>query len=64
MSEKQRKALIRFVRQNPKLIGSRFDSHFTFKDAQMLWEKLTEELNSMPGGCVKGWKSWRKVSIH
>lgn len=48
------------MRKHPELQSGKFSAAFTFKHAQKLWERITDELHQIPGA-VKNWKQWRKV---
>lgn len=50
------------MQKHPELQSGKFSATFTFKHAQKLWEKATDELHKIPGA-VKSWKQWRKVCI-
>jgi hypothetical protein len=60
-SEKQKKALVEFIKKNPQIIASKFSNSFTQKDAEAEWKKITDNLNSVPNGAIKEWSQWRKV---
>lgn len=62
VTEEQKTLLLEFMEKNPRLISGKFSADFTYKDATILWEKLTHILNSC-NGVNKEWKSWRKVSV-
>lgn len=59
----EQKILLQFMEDNQRLISCTFSADFTYKDATILWQKLTDILNSC-NGVSKDWKSWRKVSIY
>lgn len=63
VTEEQKTLLLQFMEENPRLMCGKFAADFTYKDATILWEKLTDILNSC-NGVNKDWKSWRKVSIY
>ncbi|GLV38131.1 uncharacterized protein CBL_10098 [Carabus blaptoides fortunei] len=56
----QKRMLIEFLKQNPKLLSGKFSSDFTLKTGVEKWEELTILLNSIPGA-NKIWKNWRKT---
>lgn len=62
LSACQKMALIDFVEENPRVKEARYDTSFTYKDGNRLWEKAALALNAIPGS-QKDWKAWRKVSI-
>lgn len=45
----QKEALVDFLENNVKLKKGKFDSKFSHKDAQQLWEQITQHLISMVG---------------
>lgn len=61
ISSEQKKELVDFLNTHPELRSGKFTKHFTFKTAQSLWVKLTEDLNCLPGA-KKDWRQWRRVS--
>ncbi|GLV33184.1 hypothetical protein CBL_10531 [Carabus blaptoides fortunei] len=60
ISGEQKRVLIEFLKQNPKLLSGKFSSDFTVKTGVEKWEELTILLNSIPGA-NKTWKNWRKT---
>ncbi|XP_018397679.1 PREDICTED: uncharacterized protein LOC108781168 [Cyphomyrmex costatus] len=60
INEEQKNLLIEFMQKHPELQSGKFSATFTFKHAQKLWEKATDELHKIPGA-VKSWKQWRKT---
>lgn len=63
VTEEQKTLLLQFMEKNPYLMSGKFAADFTYKDASILWQKLTDILNSC-NGVSKDWKSWRKVGIY
>nr|XP_012235043.1 PREDICTED: uncharacterized protein LOC105679549 isoform X1 [Linepithema humile] len=59
VTEEQKTLLLQFMEENPRLISGKFFADFTYKDATILWQKITNILNSC-NGVSKDWKSWRK----
>ncbi|KAF5287095.1 hypothetical protein FQA39_LY16080 [Lamprigera yunnana] len=59
ISALQKSTLLQFLQRNPSLITGRFSSEFTTKMAQLLWRKLANMLNDIPGP-KKNWRRWRK----
>ncbi|KAI5637786.1 myb/SANT-like DNA-binding domain-containing protein [Phthorimaea operculella] len=57
----QKVKLMEFLAKHPPLVQGKFTSDFTVEDAQLLWQKVTRQLNSVPGGARKTWKEWRKT---
>lgn len=57
----EQKTLLQFMEKHPCLMSSK-TADFTYKDATILWQKLTNILN-ICNGVSKDWKSWRKVYI-
>jgi hypothetical protein len=49
-SEKQKKALVEFIKIKPQIIASKFSNSFTQKVAEAEWKKFTDNLNSVPKG--------------
>jgi hypothetical protein len=41
-SEKQKKALVEFIKKNPQIIASKFSNSFTQKNAEAEWKKITQ----------------------
>lgn len=62
VTEEQKTLLLQFMEKHPCLMSGKFSADFTYKDATILWQKLTNILNSC-NGVSKDWKSWRKVYI-
>lgn len=58
----QKQMLLDFIELHPELHTGKFSAVFTHAIAQKLWEEITTALNAVPGGGVKDWKHWRKVS--
>lgn len=63
VTDRQKRTLLEYMKQNPQLISGKFTSSFTLKDSVKEWSNLTDILNSIPGGATKDYKSWRKVTI-
>ncbi|KAJ2940418.1 hypothetical protein O0L34_g98 [Tuta absoluta] len=69
VAEKQRKhpsvqqkvKLTEYLAKHPLLVRGKFTSDFSVEDAQFLWQKISRELNCVPGGARKTWKAWRKT---
>lgn len=59
-STEQKRIMLEFIKKNSKLTSGKFSNDFTQKDAQRMWQELTNLLNSCPGA-NKDWKAWRKV---
>lgn len=59
----QKEMLVEYMEKNTQLQSGAFNQNFTFKKAHMLWEEITEILNSIAGGANKDWKQWRKVKM-
>ncbi|KAI4463379.1 hypothetical protein MML48_4g00013344 [Holotrichia oblita] len=59
-SNNQKKIMIEFLKKHYNLVSGKFSNNFTYKDAERLWQELTNILNSMPGA-QKSWKNWRKT---
>lgn len=57
----QKEILCAFLEKNELLRNKKFTASFTFQDAQKMWKELTSELNAIPGGAQKDWKTWRKT---
>ncbi|XP_050547931.1 uncharacterized protein LOC126909537 isoform X2 [Daktulosphaira vitifoliae] len=55
----QKQLLIDFVHKHPKLNSKKFGPSFTMKDAQLLWQNITKNLNETVGP-KKTWVEWRK----
>ena len=51
MTFAQKEILVDFLECNPKLNTGKFDNTYSFKDAKVLWQKLANKLNSVPGAC-------------
>lgn len=60
VSEEQKKVLLDYINDHPKLKSGKFSPDFTYKDAQELWENFTIEVHKIPGA-TKTWQKWRKV---
>lgn len=60
VTSEQKQLLISFVTKYPELNTKKFSSKFTYKDAQRLWEEITDVLNNSIGP-QKNWTEWRKV---
>jgi len=56
----QKEALVEFLENNVQLKKGKFNSQFTHKNAQQLWEQMASNLNSMIGA-NKTADKWRKV---
>lgn len=63
LCETQKKVLVNFMNDHEELRSGKFTSKFTYKTAQILWETISDTLNSIPNGASKDWKKWRKVNI-
>ncbi|CAH0552167.1 unnamed protein product [Brassicogethes aeneus] len=61
ISRKQSQRLAEFLGKHNNLRKGKISSKFTHRDAQNLWECITNELNAIPGGLSKDWKSWKKT---
>ncbi|KAJ8913395.1 hypothetical protein NQ315_008788 [Exocentrus adspersus] len=48
------------MEEDQMLRRGKFSAEFSFKDAQIRWEKITNHLNSIPGA-RKNWKDWRRT---
>ena len=59
--EKQKELLCAFIASNENLRNNKLTANFTFKDAKKKWLKIAAELNTVAGGAVKDWKSWRET---
>ncbi|CAI6375264.1 unnamed protein product [Macrosiphum euphorbiae] len=55
----QKEALVEFLENNVQLKKGKFNSQFTHKNAQQLWEQIASNLNSMIGA-NKTADKWRK----
>lgn len=51
VTEEQKTLLLQFMEDNQRLISYKFSADFTYKNATILWQKLTDILNSW---CKKG----------
>ncbi|XP_072377501.1 uncharacterized protein [Diabrotica undecimpunctata] len=60
LSSGQKEILIEFLEDHKHLRSGKFNSNFTFRQAQMLWQQLATKLNSVPGS-RKDWRQWRKT---
>lgn len=49
VTEEQKTLLVQFVEENQRLISDKFSADFTYKDATILWQKVTDILNSCNG---------------
>ncbi|XP_060804816.1 uncharacterized protein LOC106141941 [Amyelois transitella] len=64
VTPQQKKKLIELVTRHPKLISCKVSEGFKYKDSQVLWRRIAEELNSFRGtgnGARKTWRQWRKT---
>ncbi|KAK5650436.1 hypothetical protein RI129_001465 [Pyrocoelia pectoralis] len=56
----QKRLLIEFIKKHEKLASGKFSNDFTYKQSQLLWQEISNLLNSC-GGAEKDWKAWRRT---
>lgn len=62
VSAKQKYLLVNFMEDHPELQKGKFGPIVTHKQANLLWNELAMELNSIIGA-NKNAEKWKKVSI-
>ena len=62
LSEEQKRELVEFVQKNYEVLNGKQNNVKSNKQAQILYEGITEELDNMQGVKKGHWTKWRDVS--